>query len=114
MFVTPVTSVFSHYLSLENQLLTKHIKVMADWLDDSDNAVIANPDQCQQHAKSKLSCDTNSLCSFSICGYGNITVAFLLWALAYSAYRYRQIKKSFPRSLVIPPEIKPPISIYSL
>lgn len=109
MLVTPVTSVFSHYLSMENQLFAKYTTVITDSVDDADHAVISNSESCQQHTKSKLSCDTNSLCSFSICGHGNITVAFLLWIQAYSAYRYRQIKKPFLCSLVISPEIKPPI-----
>jgi ABC-type spermidine/putrescine transport system permease subunit II len=100
MLITPVTSVFSHYSSMASQLVTEH---------DTVHTTALNTDQCQQHNKPKLSCDTNSLCSFSVCGYGNISVAFLLWIQAYSTYRYRQIKKTFLRSLIISPEIKPPI-----
>lgn len=106
MLVTPVTSVFSYYLTVVNQLSSeKVIHIAASLADD----VAINIELCPQHHKSKLSCDTNSLCSFSVCGYGNITVAFLLLTVAYSVHRYRQINKLFLRSLVIPPEIKPPI-----
>lgn len=108
MLVTPVTSVFSHYSSMENQLLAKYTTVI-DSVDDAGNTVMSDSDHCQQHTKFKQPCDTNSLCGFSVCGYGDITTAFLLWIQAYSTYRYRQIKKPFLRSLVIPPEIKPPI-----
>ncbi len=101
MLITPVTSVFSHYSSMASQLLTQHITVVPDSIDEAD--------QCPQHHKPKLFCYTNSLCSFSICGYGNITVTFLLWIQAYSVYRYKQKNKIFPRSFAVPPEIKPPI-----
>jgi len=111
MLVTPVMSVFSHYSSMENQLLVKYITVI-DSVGDTNNAVMSDSNHCQQHTKFKQSCDVHSLCGFSVCGYGDITTAFLLWIQAYSTYRYRQIKKTFLRSLVIPPEIKPPI--YSL
>lgn len=108
MLVTPVMSVFSHYLSMENQLFAKYTTVITDSVDDAGNAVMSDSEHCQQHTKFKQSCDFH-MCGFSVCGYGDITTAFLLWIQAYSAYRYRQIKKPFLRSLVISPEIKPPI-----
>jgi hypothetical protein len=105
MLVTPVTSVFSYYLTVVNQLSSeKVINIAANLADDAMSTEL-----CPQHPKSKLSCDTNGLCSFSVCGYGNIPVVFLLLAFALTAYRYRQIKKIFLRSRTIPPEIKPPI-----
>lgn len=106
MLVTPVTSAFSYYSTVASFVSSKQVTNIAASL--ADDAVI-NSEPCQQHTQSKLSCDTNSLCSFSICGYGNVIIAFLLLTLAYSAYRYRQLKKLFLRSLFIPPEIKPPI-----
>lgn len=106
MLVTPVTSVFGYYSTVVNFVSSEPVINTAASL--ADDAVIRS-DLCPQHTKSKLSCDTNSLCSFSVCGYGNITVGFLLLTVAYSVHRYRQIKKLFLRSLVIPPEIKPPI-----
>lgn len=106
MLVTPVTSVFNYYSTVVNQLTSEQVINIA--VGFADDATI-NSEPCYQHNKSKLSCDTNSLCSFSVCGYGNITVAFLLLTLAYTAHRYRQLKKYFLRSLFIPPEIKPPI-----
>lgn len=106
MLVTPVTSVFSYYLTVVNQLSSeKVIHIAASLADDA----VMNTEPCPQHHKSKLSCDTNGLCSFSVCGYGNIPVTFLLLAFAFTAHRYRQIKKIFLRSRTIPPEIKPPI-----
>lgn len=106
MLVTPVTSVFSYYSTVGNQLSSeKVIHIAASLADDA----AMNTELCPQHPKSKLSCDTNGLCSFSVCGYGNIPVTFLLLAFAFTAHRYRQIKKIFLRSRTIPPEIKPPI-----
>jgi|CXWL01.1.fsa_nt_gi hypothetical protein len=109
MVITPVTSVLSHYSSIAGQLLAEHITVMLDSVDDASHAAALDTEQCHQHNKPKLSCDTNSLCSFSICGYGSIAAAFLLLIHTYSVYRYRQKNKTFPRSFAVPPEIKPPI-----
>lgn len=113
MFITPVISVFSHYSSITSQLSSEYIvNVTASFAHSTNSGITHNTEPCQQHNKSKLFCETNSLCSFSVCGYGYITTAFLVLTLAYSTYRYKQIRKHFRRSLFIPPEIKPPI--YSL
>lgn len=103
MFITPMTSVFTHYSSMAGLLLAEHSTVLTDALSNTDH------DACHQHNKPKLLCTTSSACSFSICGDGSISTAFLILSLAYGSYRYRQKNNTFPRSFTVAPEIKPPI-----
>lgn len=99
MFMTPVISVSSHYFTMVS---------FASAEDTIDNTT-SNSEPCQHHNKFKLTCNTTSLCSFSMCAYGNISLAFLLLTHFYNNSRYKSIKKIFPYSFSAPPEIKPPI-----
>jgi hypothetical protein len=88
---------------MAGQLLAEHSTVLTDSIDN------AGHDACHQHNKPKLLCTNSSACSFSVCGDGDISTAFLILSLAYGSYRYRQKINIFPRSFAAAPDIKPPI-----
>jgi hypothetical protein len=106
LFITPMISVFTHYSDMAGSVLAEHSTVLTDSVDNTGH------DACHQPNKAKLLCTTSSACSFSVCGDGGISTAFLILSLAYGNYRYRQKINTFPRSFAATPEIKPPI--YSL
>lgn len=105
MLVTSVTSVMSYYATVVSQSSSEPIiTVTASLADDA----ASHSNLCSQHNQSDLDCDVNGLCSFFICGYGLIAVAFSLLLFSCSTRYYRKIS-TFLRSLIVSPEIRPPI-----
>ncbi len=106
MVLTPVSSVFAHYSSIANSLLTE--QVMASSITLTDGVVNQNIDQCHQHTKIKSICNTDANCSFHLCGHGVIATSFS-FLYAYNPYRYENLAQVIFTSRFFSPAIKPPI-----
>jgi hypothetical protein len=104
MAIMPIVVAFGHYSDIVERLSVLPIVVAADNTSDEGVSDSQHSDHCQPDKAHLASC------SFHVCVDCAIASYFGIVAI-HGHDRYNDVEKSAPVSLLVPPDIKPPIII---
>jgi hypothetical protein len=104
MAIMPIVVAFGHYSDIVGRLSALSIVTVADNLGDEGDSASQHSDHCQPDKAHLASC------SFHVCVDCAIASYFGIVAI-HGHGRYSDVEKSASVSLLVPPDIKPPIII---